>query len=465
MHISRRRGLKLAAGAMVTPALATWAGSASAAPQLGRSAVSLSPDEEPSADDLRQMQLDAMVTEDGANGADGAFNWQNYSLDHELRALIRRQRVVPRIVDGQLNAEPVADALSPNYNHLGGLGSPGATFMVNDALLTRMAAANGFQTSFATPLTGGAQPQNRIVIFGLRGAKLAPNAAPRIMSDAIELTEAEVDHRNKNCIMGVWDRQTKQVSAFTASTVPHLMYMQMFRINLHLLGDITLNDATFKPDDVISEEEKTKRRKSLAWTANQLAQGLHLMQVGTHQGKYKDLLVQHMTWCGPVMRAKDGLAYTVKTWDRRKGRVGDNIHPCWAVDGVDFSSAGCNLIEGQSKKSPGYGGPFADFLKQVRIVGEAGAAAGDTKTYYYMLLSGREARMHAHSAATFDPALKRLRFGSTGVDVTNLQADVLGFPAAQATGVFDFATHSAVLKWQLENRFAEDGVVTPKLLA
>jgi len=466
LHISRRKSLKLGASAAIAPVLAAYAsGPAFASPQRGRGAATLSPDEEPSVEELRQMQLDTMVTEDGANGADGAFNWQDYSLDNELRSLIRRQRVVPRIVDGQLNADPIPDILSPNYNHLAGLGSPGAAFTLNDALLTRLAAANGFDASFATPLIGRAQPQNRIVIFGLRGAKLAPNAAPRIMTDAVELVEAGIDHRGKNCIMGVWDRQTKQVSAFTASTVPHLMYMQMYRINLHLVGDITLDDVTFRPDDVISEEEKTARKKKqLAWTSNQLGQGLHLMQVGTHQGKYKDLLVQHMTWCGPVMRARGNLAYTVKTWDPRKGRVGDNIHPCWAVDGVDFSSAGCNLIEGQSKKSPAYGGPFADFLKHVRITAEAGAATGVTTTYYYMLLSGREARLHAQPATTPDPALKRIRFGSSGADVTNLQTNVLGFPAAQATGIFDFATHSAVLKWQFENRFAEDGVVTPQLL-
>jgi hypothetical protein len=410
------------------------------------------------------MQLDAMVTEDGVNGADGTFTFQNYKLDNELRGIIRRERVVPRIIDGQLAAEPVADELSPNYNHLAGLGSLGAAFTIDNALLSRLAAANGFDASFDRPLVGTVQPQNRIVIFGLRGAKLGPAATPRVMTDKIELIEAEIDHRGKNCIMGVWDRQTKQISAFTASTVPHLMYMQMYRINLHLLGDLTLDDATFKPDDVISEEEKTARRKQLLWTANQLGQGLHLMQVGTHQGKYKSLLVQHMTWCGPVMRASESLAYTVKTWDTKHGRVGDNIHPCWAVDGVEFSSAGCNLIEGQSKKASSYGGPFADFLKHVRVAAEPGAATGNTKTYYYMLLSGREARLHALSAAIPDPTMKRWRFGSTGEDVKNLQANVLGFPAARATGVFDLATHRAVLRWQFENRYAEDGVITPHLL-
>jgi hypothetical protein len=452
MTISRRRTLKLAASAAIAPLVAGCV-------RQQEPALAQVPSAAPDEAELEQMALDVMVAENQA--ADSAFTWQAFPMDKDLRKTITKDRVVPALKKNEIGAQAVADVDSPNYNHLAGRGSTD-TFRLSAAVLTRMAVANGFEESFKRPL-GGTQAQSRIVIFGLRGCKLAPGAIAATMADEIPLVEAAIDHRNKNCVMGVWDRATSKVSAFTATTAPHLLYMQMFRINLHLIGAIKLNDATVNEADVISDAEKEKRK--LPWTANMLGQGLHMMQVGKHQGLYDNLLCQHQNWFGPVLRARSALGYTVGDWDATKQRVGDNIHPMWPVAGwlMDFASAGCNLIEGTSKQAPDYDGPFATFLTQIKQPTDGLGGDGDWKTYYYMLLSGREARLHSLST-TPDATLKRLKFGSSGAEVQDLQTRILRMNAAAAKGVFDFDTHLATLRWQRAEGIPTDGVVTPELL-
>jgi hypothetical protein len=462
MTISRRRTLKLAASAAIAPLVAGCASQVS-------SAAAQVPPGGASEAELEQMALDVMIAENETKAADGAFTWQDFAFDTALRKKITRERVVPAMKGESpvkpgvvLSAVPVEDQDSPNYNHLRGQTST-ETFKLNAGVLARVAEANSFKASFDRAL-GGKQAQSRIVVFGLRGCKLAPGAVAGTMTDEIELTEAAIDHRNMNCVMGVWDRTTNKVSAFTATTVPHLVYMQIFRINLHLIGLLTLNDPTVSKVDIISEDDKNKRQ--LPWTANMLGQGLHLMSIGKHQGKYDNLLCQHHSWYGPVLRAQADLGYTVKDWDEKKERVGDNIHPTWPVKGwlMDFASAGCNLIEGTGNKAPDYDGPFAVFRKQLYKPDDGlGGDAGDWTTYHYMLLSGREARLHALSE-TPDPSLKRLKFGSSGEAVRDFQTRLLGVSAAAAKDVFDLGVHFRTLKWQEAEGFAPDGVVTPEQL-
>jgi hypothetical protein len=339
MTLSRRRTLKLAASAAVAPLIAGCTSQAAPASAQVPPGGPLSAEAE-----LEDMALDVVVAEQQA--MDSAFTFQNFQLDKDLRRVLINERIVPALRKNDLAAEAVADTLSPNYNHLAGQTSANP-FRLNAAVLARMATANRFEESFGKAL-GGKQAQSRIVIFGLRGCRLASGASEGTMADEVQLIEAAIDHRNRSCVMGVWDRTTNKVSAFSATTVPHLLYMQIYRINLHLIGAIKLNDAVVNENDVISEEEKAKRQ--LPWTANMLGQGLHLMEVGRHQGLYPNLLCQHRTWYGPVLRASERPGYTVNDWDAKKQRVGDNIHPTWPVAGwvIDFASAGCNLIEGMS---------------------------------------------------------------------------------------------------------------------
>jgi hypothetical protein len=196
-----------------------------------------------------------------------------------------------------------------------------------------------------------------------------------------------------------------------------------------------------------------------------LGQGLHLMEVGKHQGLYPNLLCQHRSWYGPVLRASSEPGYTINDWDPKKQRVGDNIHPTWPVAGwlMDFASAGCNLIEGRSKEAPDYDGLFATFLTQIKQPADGLGGDGDWNTYHYMLLSGREARLHSLSAAP-DPALQRQKFGSSGETVRDFQTRLLRMDTGAAKGVFDLDTHFRTVAWQKAEGLATDGVVTPDQL-
>jgi hypothetical protein len=454
--ISRRRTLRLGFAAATTPLLSGGGLLAARA--------------QPASPALTQAELDALdvlVAEQGARSS--TFTYEDFQLDKDLRGEIVRTRVVPALRGTRLSATgekldrvAVADEVSPNYHHLRGLASS-ETFRLTADVLERMAAANSFSRAMKEGL-GRNTAQSRIVIFGLRGCRLAPGATAAVFADEIPLVESDIDHRNKNCVMGVWDRMAKKVSAFTASTVPHLLYMQMYRINRHLLGDIVLDDATFSKVDTISQAQKDMRQ--LPWTANMLGQGLHMMQVGIHQGKYPNLLVQHEHWFGPVLRAVKRPGYTVDDWDTTNRRVGDNIHPCWPVPAweMQFASAGCNLIEGESKISPDYDGPFSSFLAQIRKPADGlGGDQGDWNTYFYMLLSGREAHRHALSGAA-NAGLERLRFGSKGPAVAEFQKNALGYTGNAVDGVFGLGSHTRLLAWQRDRSLPSDGVVTPALL-
>ncbi len=456
MTISRRRTLRLGLAAATTPLLSGGGLLAARAQPAG---VALTQAE--------RDALDVLVAEQGARS--GTFTYEDFQLDKALRGEIVKTRVVPALRGTRLSATgekldrvAVADEVSPNYHHLRGLASS-EPFRLTADVLEQMAAANSFSRAMKEGF-GRNTAQSRIVIFGLRGCRLAPGATAAVFADEIPLIETDIDHRNKNCVMGVWDRTAKKVSAFTASTVPHLLYMQMYRINRHLLGDIALDDATVSKVDTISEAQKDMRQ--LPWTANMLGQGLHMMQVGIHQGRFPNLLVQHERWFGPVLRAVKTLGYTVNDWDPANQRVGDNIHPCWPVPAwaMQFASAGCNLIEGESKTSPDYDGPFSTFLKQIRKPADSlGGDEGDWNTYFYMLLSGREAHRHALAGAA-NSGLERLRFGSKGPAVADFQKKALGYTGKAADGVFGLGSHTRLLAWQRDRSLPPDGVVTPELL-
>lgn len=457
MTISRRRTLKLGAGIATAPLLSGMGALLPATAQPDTSAFT----------EAELDALDVMVAEQGARS--DTFTYEDYKLDKTLRGEIVRTRIVPALKGTRLSATgekltpaTVADEISPNYYHLKGLASR-ETFKLTADVLERMASANSFGAALREGF-GRNTAQARIVIFGLRGCRLAPGATAATFLDEVPLVESVIDHRNKNCVMGVWDRTAKKVSAFTASTVPHLLYMQMYRINRHLLGDIVLDDATFSEIDTISQAQKDMRQ--LPWTANMLGQGLHMMQIGTHQGTYPNLLIQHLRWFGPVLRAVKTLGYTVNDWDTSNQRVGDNIHPCWPVSAweMEFASAGCNLIEGESKTAPDYDGPFKSFLTQIRKPTDSlGGDEGDWNTYFYMLLTGREAHRHASSDAA-PPDLNRLRFGSKGPAVADFQKRALGYTGRAADGVFGLGSHTRLLAWQRDRSLPSDGVVTPELL-
>lgn len=397
-------------------------------------------------EELLQIHLDVISGEAGGMRASDTYSFEDRQFDDELRKHIRGDRVLPAIGSGAITATAVPDLESADYTHIADLGSD-ATFELTHEVMRSLFTANSFEDALSSGLSSHGPNQQR-VIFGLRGCVVADADQLNQPLQTIVLKEAAIDHLEMRCTMGVWDRENQTVSAYTASTVPHLSYMQLYRAYLHLKGEIVVNDGAITPEDKIDEEDQHKQLDN--WFTNQLGQGLHLMTFGTHAGSKESLLTQHLDWYGPVQRARNELGYRIGDWDPSSTRVGDNIHPTWAFQGIEFASAGCNLIEGSGASWP-YTGQIKTFLEEVAGV------AGPTGTYAYALMTGREARLHAESLG--DPSLRRVRFGSSGPDVLAIQQSGRLLQDIPASGLFDRSMHYAVIEMQQFEGLATDGIL------
>ncbi len=321
------------------------------------------------------------------------------------------------------------DAQSPDYRHIGRAGMS-QRFPVSHAVLEQLAQRNRFDLS-----------NERFVLFGLRGCELTGSA--NAYAASFDCTETIPDHRNRRCVLGVWDRTSQQVAGFEGSTVP--------------------------TDRSLRRQAASPRSLSIA---NLLPTGLYTYDVGAHRstpGAFRQR--------GPVVVIRSLNDTTVTTSDRFLVHVpADNIHPAYS-SGTGFSSAGCNTVKGTYRGS--HRGDWADFRAR------AGLSAAQTRhssPFRYMLLTGREARV----SGTLGSALTRLRFGSRGVNVQALQDGLVrsghlerrgGAYHVPAAGRVDVTagrlrgdlpgrmlanTTLAYIHWQQANQGGHaDGIVTP----
>jgi hypothetical protein len=333
-----------------------------------------------------------------------------------------RSLALERNALGAVDARWAPDDRSPDYRHLGQEGRS-QPFAFDAALLERLCRINRFD------LDGGQWDR---LLFGLRGCRLLNGASSGPVT-SVQLDEDLPDHQAFHCVLGVWNRATGQLSVFQASTVPNWRLMEAYRQG----GD----------------------------KANLLPTGRYVYRVGTHRpnkpSRIPGAFIQH----GPVvvLRTVDDLVYTVRDmWD--SGHVGDNIHPGrrdLAAEGPFFSSAGCQTIPGDYGTG-GHVRAWAEFRTAAGL-GADSPATENGRTFVYVLLTGREARL---AAVGVDPSdLSRLRFGSSGTDVQALQQGLTaaGQQPGASNGVMDVDTTMAYIRWQqARDMGAADGVVTPR---
>ncbi|MEO7965416.1 MAG: papain-like cysteine protease family protein [Gemmatimonadaceae bacterium] len=334
---------------------------------------------------------------------------------------------------GATDVHWAADADSIDYRHL---AAPIDTkpFDLTGDILDRLTRYNRFSLGAATQL----------VVFGLRGCTLdADVAAP---TAKVSVREIEPNHFDARCVIGVWDRKANTIAVFQASTVPNWEYMEVYR-----------------------EDHGRK--------ANLLPTGLYQLTVGTHRAKRKNSAGALVDNPGRVqgalrndrhvvvLRSEDDLTYSVHdTWD--KTVASDNLHPAIVAPNAgsstvpDFSSAGCSTIPGTSV-SDTPAGAWADFRKALGL-NNANPRADDGQSFPYLLLTGRDARL----ASGGNASLGRLRFGSSGDDVRQLQDALAKHAKKYYTGKndrnFGARTAMAFIRYQKDQAGgAADGIVLP----
>jgi hypothetical protein len=286
----------------------------------------------------------------------------------------------------------------------------------------------------------------------------------RARGASIEIREARVDHIDHHCLVGLWRPATKEVALFTGSTVPNLVNMQMF-----LMYHFGLNNEL--PAGVKAETAMCAL----------MPQGLHTYKVNTHlpaHGNDRQMGCLRQDSTSPVVRARTFLNYSLEeVWDpldwRPRGYnensirvIHANLHSATNRSSPPFASAGCTTISGRYDPKPlKTVGAFEAFqaAMDIQIKADGSGSTRDGEIYRYMLVTGREARLHRKylGDAVRLSALRRLRIGSVGAPVGKLRKHLYG--PSDSGDVIDGPALQKLVQSQGAWGAARDGIWTPEL--
>ncbi len=363
-------------------------------------------------------------------GSDPNLSWLDSLTDDQLDALIYGKGVIadgpPQEIPDDLEASAIRydksdvrwvlnDRNHPDYVHLPP-DAKGTSFNLTPNDLERLIASNRFQ-----PYEG----DHHKIIFALRGAKLTSNSLSQEGVDELQLVDARPNHFNFQCVIGIYDKISRKLFAYTGSTVCNA-------------GAVV---ACYNYYNHFSPEKQ----------GNILLTGCYQMCVGTHYG--------HVTVPG-VFRLGDGRGpenatkhlvlrtgndVTFGTQDIFDPCVPqDNLHPSFHPANSKFSSLGCLTVHGT------YSNGHQEEWKKFRAAAGLHASSDGMGTRYDMVvLTGLDAATavmrRTLSDQEFDGILACIRQGSRGDQVKALQAK-LGMPSPD--GVFDWQTAEKLVQTQ-----------------
>jgi N-acetylmuramoyl-L-alanine amidase len=286
------------------------------------------------------------------------------------------------------------------------------TIDINDSLLKQAFGLNAFEIPVTTNL----------LFIGLRGC-LPTDISNNAFNATQQLALREIDHKNLRCTILQWRISDGQVAAFAASTVPHLNYILGYKQNPPKKSNC-LTPGFYK--NYIKGKHRPSKSANWHDAFRQNGQPLAIRRT------YNDTVYNNF----------DNIEVS-------KG-CDDNIHAAWTLDedSGKFASAGCQVIMGipycDATKSYQNNdrGPWATFRQN------AYPPNLDQQIFPYALFNASELyKLTLPNAASIP---KRLKFGSSGVGVVNLQNKLiqLNYLAGNADGDFGTNTFNAVKKYQ-----------------
>ncbi len=378
---------------------------------------------------LESIQLGGQDTDDG----EGDWAGREEDITEDMEA------VIPSLPSDELESAPAGwravawvsnDDNSTEYRHILATDRQlaGCSFTFTSRDLELLIRSNSFEPG----------RDNKRIIFGLRGAVLeADVTAPgdgdmQVERAALRLKDTRPDHKNFQCVIGVYNLETGKLSGFKASTVPNRAGVWDYTQPPHKSG-------------------------------NMLPAGCYLYSVGTHRKTTPGCLREAEPFT--VLRSKTNLAYDIGD-DWNKCLPWDNIHPSF-VDkrgSASFSSLGCQVVRGSYNKATGqYTREWAHFRRAIGL--SPNGRGDDGKKFSYVLLTGMEAAIAARlrdqgKDTDFNSvfaSLVRLRQGSRGEPVRRLQT-ALGLAS---DGILAAPTKKAFADHQRAKGLAADGVYAP----
>lgn len=261
------------------------------------------------------------------------------------------------------------------------------------------------------------------LIFALRGCRLSSGDHQEAVSELL-LTDERPDHFTFHCLIGIYDRAARMLSAYKASTVCNA-------------------NAVVKCYNYYAGHSNTKEGNILLTGCYQMCVGTHIgsatipgvFRLGT--GPSSDTATKHT-----VLRTDTDVTFGTKdVFDPCTPK--DNLHPAMRETG-SFSSLGCLTVRGS------YDGQHSGLWKKFRAA--AGLHASDDQNgvrYDLVMLTGLEAAtldlLRGSSAENIHETLACLRQGSRGPDVAKLQSKL---QVASPSGVFDWNTAHQLAKHQ-----------------
>jgi len=356
-------------------------------------------------------------------------DWRRLEAVGELEALSQMDVLSMTASVDYRNVYWAADEDQPDYRHLDYSQTGGFEFTADHMEL--LLRANSFQ-----PHEGQDQ-----VLFGLRGCRLSGGVNAAVEKETLQLEDARPDHWRFRCVMGVYHRATRKLSAFTGSTVPN-RYGVWVQYRTNPGGNSVLSQK-----------------------ANILPCGMQAHVVGTHGGDTPGCFLQGTSDSNRlrvvVLRSQNNLGYDVRDiW--HDCVPNDNIHPAYSANTAEFSSYGCFTVKGDYRGGR-HVGEWAQFR---RAAGLTDAGNHNGLRFSFVLLTGLEAllasRLTAQQAgeAELKENLFRLRHGSKGEAVRRLQT-ALGVKSPD--GDFGPITKKKLTDVQRARLGWADGVFSPEM--
>jgi hypothetical protein len=323
-----------------------------------------------------------------------------YEAEGESYEIVRPSELALEAVPRRYSTADVRwvsnDQNNPEYRHLPQESSK-STFQFTAQDLELLIKANRFDPHFGT---------HGKLLFGLRGARLVSGGHSQIDQNALTLEDTRPNHRDFRCVIGVYDRENKKLSGFTASTVPNA-------------GAVVkcYNHYNFG----------TKKQ------GNMLPTGCYELCVGTHYGSATVTGVFRLG-NGPmpanaseatVLRSGNDVIYGTKDlWDRCTPK--DNVHPAFGTQ--SFSSLGCLTVRGSFRGGDRHTHEWGMLREAAGLRGSQDKLG---TRFDIVLLTGLDAATavglrtkNATDDSSVDEALGCLRHGSRGDQVAALQREL-----------------------------------------
>ncbi len=286
-------------------------------------------------------------------------------------------------------------------------------FVISSATFARLAAASHFSL------------EGDYLLLGIRAAKLVEGEYGR-WHDSVAIVEHCVDGENLRCLLGIWDRRHHKVAFFPASTVPNVVWQQK---------------QIDSPDKAI---------------ANALGVGLYNYIVGAHEpngeGRAPEEGAFRLSRLQPVLAWRfyqPDHQFSAQHATPTLSVVNDHIHSAQTTtqpEGASFSSAGCQVIEGDHQPPNIPTGYYQIF----RVLAGQSAMPSPLEVglkYQYLLSHVRQLEQIVHGEEAIS-----LMQGSRGMLVRRLQEALMeqGFLDEDNIDKGDFNGFTALALYQYQ---------------